>query len=268
MARIYATANSSNFREYSDGLSIGGGLALKPAPYLPILTWDSHRNAGIVIKKGTIISITSDGYIVPCNGGIADQTYTYTQLDIDNEVIDFDLWATTQGAVEAAGASSENQEALLPVGLARYDIYRWDMGEDPWYRPQTEVAILEDRLVLIALDETHESEYTYANGQWMVSDDEGFPVPLTLADMDLEVTVSGASGTGKLELDDVTAAFNQIVGRLIKVIDLETTDTHFTGGLEHSIPVPGLGLPGVETEGISDGIDTTTSKGLLIQLTF
>jgi len=268
MARIYATANSSTFREYSDGLRIGGGLALRPAPYLPILSWDDHRHAGIVIKKGTILSITSDGYIVPCNGGVSDQVYTYSQLDIDNDVIDFDLWATTQGVVAATGDSAENQEALLPVGFAQYDIYRWDMDNDPWYNVQTEVGILEDRLVLMALDETHEGSYTYANGQWMVSDEDGFPVPISLSDLGLTVAVDGAAGTGTLDVSSVTDAMNQIVGRLIKIIDLESTDPHFTGGLEQTIPVPGLGLPGIETDGISDGIDTTTKKGLLIQITF
>lgn len=266
MAKNVFTAKTSTFREYSDGIRVGGGLNFRPAPYLHIVEWDKNVEKGIVMKKGTIVSMTSDGYIVPANGGAA-QTITYDSRDIEEGVLDIDLWATTQGAVAAAGESSVSIPANYPIGVLQYDVFQWDMNEDPWYQIQKQIAILEDYFVMYAIDETRDNAYTYTPGMWVVPDTEGYPVPLDVSTIAISVTVSESSGTGTLDLSNV---LHQVVGRIIKVVDPENVemDEDFIAGLNYTIPLSGLNLVGTENDGVMPGMDATTKKGVLIQLGF
>lgn len=266
MAKTVFTAKTSTFREYSEGIRIGGGLNFRPAPYLHIVEWDKNIEKGVVMKKGTIVSITSDGYIVPANGGTA-QTITYDSRDIEEGVIDIDTWSSTPAAVESAGESSASIAANYPIGVLQYDVFQWDMNDDPWYQVQKQIAILEDYLVMYAIDETRDGENTYTPGLWVVPDTEGYPVPLDVSEIDIEVTVDGTAGTGTLDLSDV---LHQVVGRIIKVVDPGNVDMDedFIAGLEYTVPLSGLGLVGTENGGVMPGMDATTKKGVLIQLGF
>jgi len=144
-----------------------------------------------------------------------------------------------------------------------FDVYQWDMGKDPWYQVQDQVTILADRMILLAVDSAHAS-VQYQSGDILVLDGDGFPVPF-------DVTVDAAG------VYSVAAAVTMLkdmlkykVGRLVKVIDL-AKDTMFTGGLENVEYWPSefaSGLPGKQNGGVTDGIDETTKKGLLIQLEF
>lgn len=266
MAKTDFTAKTSTFREYSDGIRIGGGLNFRPAPYLHIVEWDKSIEKGIVMKKGTIVSMTEDGYIVPANGGSA-QTITYDSRDIEEGVIDIDTWASTPAAVETAGESSTSIAANYPIGVLQYDIFQWDMNVDPWYQIQKQIAILEDYFVMYAIDSTRDSAYDYTPGLWVVPDSKGYPIPLDVSEVPVTVAVDGSAGTGTLDLSNI---LHQVVGRIIKVVDPVNVemDEDFIAGLNYTIPLSGLGLVGTENGGVMPGMDATTKKGVLIQLGF
>jgi len=256
------------FKEYSDGVRIGGGLKFRPAPYLPILWYDKKVNKGVVIKKGTIVALDANNYIVPANGGV-EQTITYGSLDIQEGVVDIDNWSDylagsktyEESVVTTAGDATAKLAANYPIGVAQYDIFQWDLNNDPWYQIQPQVAILEDRFVLFALDSTYAS-YTYTPGTWVAPDGNGWPVPI---DLDTGLNADDISNATNINM---AAVLNQLVGRVIRVVDLSDADADMVAGFNYVTPVPGLGLPGSETNGYSDGIDTTTGKGVLIQLQF
>jgi len=350
-------AKINKMKEYSDGDRIGGGLKFRPAPYLPIITMDKQTDMGIVIKKGTIVSLDSNGYIVPANGGTA-QDVLYSSTDIEEGVIDLDSFGATNDAVAATGDCGSDIPANTPIGVAQYDMFQWDMEADPWYQIQRNVAILEDRMVLYALGTYNNifnqngtvdySGYTYSPGHWVVPDGNGYPVPITADSLAATVTVtnpkpqmvtetvtlsgdpvdieactaipalvegeypeSGYVGTfmlvsgtntvylGSVDADrnvdvggasaadytlvywtsdvdtaiesvesDVEGVLNQLVGRVVRHVDLSGDDSDMISGFDKVIPVPGLGLPGTETDGYGDGVDATTGEGVVIQLQF
>jgi len=262
---MYPVIQHEKMREYSDGIRFGGGLELRPAPYLPVVEVDRNLNAAKVIKKGTFVTLDEFGYVVPAFVG--KKTLTYGQYDVEFGVLDIDLFKTTKAAVTAAKTSTaELGETITigkPIGVAMFDIYQWDMDKDPWYKVQDQVTILADRMILLAVDSAHAS-VQYQSGDILVLDGSGFPVPF-------DVTVDAT------DVDSVAAAVTMLkdmlkykVGRLVKVIDL-AKDTMFTGGLENVEYWPSefaSGLPGKQNGGVTDGIDETTKKGLLIQLEF
>ncbi len=252
---MYPVAKHEKMREYSDGVRIGSGLGFKPAPYLPVVEWDPNLNTGIVIKKGDFVTLDQFGYVVPAFVG--EKTLTYGAYDIQLGVKDIDTFTgkVSDSAVAAAKTSSKklgttataNIKIGKPIGVAMFDVYAWDMGQDPWYQVQDNVTILADRMILLAVDSAHAS-VSYEAGDILVLDASGFPVPF----------------------DGDAADLPYGVGRLVKVIDL-TKQPDFTGGLEqveYFSPEFAEGLPGKQTAGVSDGIDLTTKKGLLIQLWF
>lgn len=51
-------------RVVSEGKVVGGGLNLKPAPYLPILEVVPDTPP-VVIKKGTFVTLDQNGYVIP-----------------------------------------------------------------------------------------------------------------------------------------------------------------------------------------------------------
>jgi hypothetical protein len=67
---------------------------------------------------------------------------------------------------------------------------------------------------------------------------------------------------------DVESVLNQLVGRVVRSVDLSGDDADMIAGFDKVIPVPGLGLPGTDTSGYGDGVDGTTGKGVVIQLQF
>ena len=257
MARILSSiplhpeAEHSNFREYSKGERFGAGLNLKPAPYLPIVKVDSTINAGVVIRKGTFVTLDENGFIVPAF--IGDKTLTYTDIDVSHGVIDIDTDAAVTQAktsTKTLGTDAADVKIGKPVGVVVADVYK--NYDDPWFEPQKGVTILTDYLVLVGVDSAHNA-VTYTPGDLLILDDSGFPVPLGV--------MSDIGDSEKL---------HYVVGKLVKIVDV-TAEPMFTGGLEYVEYEPesfATGLPGAQTNGISDGIDLTTKKGLLIQLRF
>ena len=252
-------AEHSDFREYCEGTRIGGGLKFAPAPYLPILKVDPILNAGVVIKKGTFVTLDSNGFLVPAFVG--SKSLVYTSVDVEHGVIDID----TDSAVSAQKTSIPTTKKIgtgatddvkigKPIGVVVQDVFK-DYN-DPWFTPQKGVAILNHYAVLIGLDTAHQF-VTYQVGDLLTLDLNGFPVPF-----DTTFTVTD-SNPQIVKLDDI----HFVVGRLIKVID--ATKDMFTGGLEYVEYEPAefaTGLPGSQTGGIMDGINLQTKKGLLIKL--
>ena len=243
---LYPSQEHSNFRKYSDGIQIGGGLNLKPAPYLPIVDVDPVLNAGIVIKKGTFVTLDANGYLVPAFVG--EKTLTYTQTDVEHGVVDIDTGGSLTGPKTSTNKLGTTETADVkigkPIGVALTDVFK-DYN-DPWFKPQKGVSLLQKAVILLGVDTAHDS-VAYTAGDLLVLDASGFPVPLASQE---------------------NVALDFVVGRLIKLIDV-VADPSFTGGLENVEYVPeefASGLPGKQTAGIMDGIDLTTKKGLLIQL--
>ncbi len=357
--------------EFTEGVRIGSGFNMRPAPYLPIKEYDSEVDMGVVIKKGTIVTFDKWGYLIPCTGGNS-VTLTYGALDVSNGVLDLDVFPT-QTAVTSGqiGATSTALDTNYPVGVAQYDIYQYCPADHDYYKLQDHVAVLEDYLVLYAVDAIMNDE-SYLPGSVVVPNSDGMPVPLSVGSVSdtttdtLEVQsfviTAGATAAGNITIGNVdgngsnvtvavttatttatlagaavasafsanpywtvvnttgTVSFtaktygnksaltftdtgttgvagtfstttqghsdlldsatlliksmNHKVGKVIRTIDLNSSsdsykvDKDFLGGYEAVIVVPGLNLPGQETNGIQPGIDTTTKKGVLIQLQF
>lgn len=77
-------------RVFSEGKVIGGGINLKPAPYLPIVEVVPDTPP-VVIKKGTFVSLDANGFLIP-----AFQTpaaLSYSAIDVQYGVIDIDTGA-------------------------------------------------------------------------------------------------------------------------------------------------------------------------------
>ena len=261
--------------------------------YSLTVTVDTSKNASVYLNGSETPLITGSaatglyipqlGLTVKALNDNADQTayfkfqyavgeaLEYGQYDVEFGVIDVDSYSTTKAAVTAPktstakiGTTSASDIKIgKPIGMTMFDVYQWDMGKDPWYQVQDPITILADRMILLAVDPAHK-DVAYEAGDILVLDPSGFPVPF-------DVTVDAAY------VDSVAAAVTMLkdtlkyhVGRLVKVIDL-AKEPMFTGGLENVEYWPSefaQGLPGKQNGGVTDGIDETTKKGLLIQLEF
>jgi len=178
---MYPVIKHEKMREYSDGIRFGGGLGLRPAPYLPVVEVDRNLNSAKVIKKGTFVTLDEFGFVVPAFVG--SKALVYGQYDVEFGVLDIDTFKTTKAAVTVTKTSTlelgDDVKVGKPLGVAMFDIYQWDMGKDPWYQVQDPVTILADRMILLAVDSAH-NNVTYESGDVLVLDADGFPVPLML----------------------------------------------------------------------------------------
>ncbi len=265
MARVFP-AISKKFEEVSRGERIGGGLVFKVAPYLPIVEYNDFERLAIVIKGGTVVAFDEFGYIVPANGGATDVTLTYSTMDVQHGVYDFDSFtgSIADPKVTAAKTTTDKLTANVPIGVAQYDIFRWDMNADPMYKVQKTFGLIEDWLILEPLESDMESTYgigaalgQYHSGALVTSDSKGRCVPFVPETATVSATGSAYS----------VVNLEQVVGKIIKVEDV-TKDPDFTGGYETVSTVPGLGLGGKEDGGLPHGIDATTKKGIFVQLQF
>jgi len=264
---LYPEAKHEKMREYSDGIRIGGGLKLRPAPYLPIIEVDKNLDKGIVLKKGTFVTLDANGFVVPAKKSAS--ALTYGQYDIDYGTLSIDDWANGT-KVSATGNSTKTLgpggdiSTGKPIGILMFDVYAWDLGNDPWYQVQDPVTVLADRMVLLAVPESHDA-VTYEPGDILVIDDDGAfvsPFNPVFDGEDLAATQTQIANAMK----DLKFG----VGRVVKVIDLNA-DADWTAGLENVKYFPpdfANGLPGEQNGGITDGIDETTKKGILVQLWF
>lgn len=91
-------------------------VAYKPDKSLPVVFMDLELRDWVVIAKGTVVAVNSNGDLVPANGG-ATQTYTYTVNDQNAGVIE------QNGSVAVAGDTYSNP-ANTPVGVAPADFFQ------------------------------------------------------------------------------------------------------------------------------------------------
>jgi len=249
----------SNFRVLGEGKVLGHGVTLKPAPYLPIVDVDTENKLAVVIKKGTFVTFDQYGYLVPAKK--VATTLTYTATDVEYKVFDIDSFTNdldNDTKVSAAKTSTATLgpdgtiKTYFPIGILALDAFQYTA--DPWFKPQDNLTLIQDSLVLVALDSAHESQ-SYEPGSLLVLDDNGYPIPIG------DLVIDGTN-----EIFDATQ-LNWAIGRLVKVIDLEA-EPEWKNALDMVI-VPPVGqpyIPGSHNSGVSDGFDVTTKKALLIQL--
>ena len=256
---IYPELKAGKMREYQEGERLSGGLKFRPAPYLPVKKFDQTYQIGVVIEKGDVVTLDQFGFLVPAFQG--EKTLSYTAIDVQLGVFDLDSFTGKKDdqAVSAAKTTTKkigttdtaNVKIGAPIGVAMYDIFQWDLERDPWFQVQPEVAVLCDKAILLALDPDHAS-VSYLPGQLLMVDDKGFPVPF----------------------DGNAAKLQYVIGRLVKVIDV-AADPDWLGGVQNVVYFPEAfrptHLPGRQSMEnasvvVTEGIDQTTKKGLVIQL--
>lgn len=249
--------------EYTEGVRIASGLKLRPAPYLPVVKYDAEMKRGIVLEAGTIVSLDQYGYVVPANGGV-NTVFDYTALDVSEGVFDVRTFTNkkTDARVTAPASGVSGIAANKPLGVVFRDYHVWDMLADPSYQMDLEVTILADWMVLAALPTGYDPE-NYKPGTLIVPDSKGWYAPFTVAA--ISDTITDVQEASLAVIDNVSAALEQVVGRVVKVIDL-AADPSWAGGYDKVITVPGLGLPGMENDGVLDGMDPITKKAVVIQL--
>jgi len=206
----------SRMIEMNDGERIGSGFNVRPAPYLPIIEFDSENDIGIVMKKGTIVTFDSNGYLIPCTGGSALVTLTYTALDVTYEVYDLDTMNSTPAALTATKTTTAKLVANYPVGVLQYDVQQYQPDNHYYYHIQDHVAILEDKLVLFALDATRAGAHTWTPGVTVIPDAYGHPIPLTadtfediatdIKEVQTFTVATGATDSGNITVGGVAVA--------------------------------------------------------------
>jgi len=211
---MYPVIKHEKMREYSDGIRFGGGLDLRPAPYLPVVEVDRNLNAAKVIKKGTFVTLDSNGFVVPAFVG--EKALEYGQYDVEFGVIDVDSYSTTKAAVTEPKTSTvklgttDTADIKIgkPIGITMFDVYQWDMGKDPWYQVQDPMTILADRMVLLAVDQAH-NNVAYEAGDMLVLDADGFPVPfddVVVPTLELDFVTLDSNGDVKVGGAETEAA--------------------------------------------------------------
>lgn len=263
MPLITRKGSVKKFAEYTEGVRIASGLKLRPAPYLPVVKYDTEMKRGIVLEAGTIVSLDQFGYVVPANGGV-DSVFNYTVLDVAEGVYDITTFTNkkTDARVAAPAEAVPGLRGNKPLGVVFRDYHVWDMQADPSYQMDLEVTILADWMILVALSGDYDSS-EYLPGTLIVPDSTGWYVPLAVSS--ISDAIEDVQSAAAAIIANISAALEQVVGRVVKVIDLEADPT-WTGGYEKVITVPGLGLPGMENGGVLDGMDPVTKKAAVIQL--
>ena len=260
MARV-RKAKDVLFRVIEDCASISGGIKNRPAPYLPIIEWDYENEVGIVIKAGQIVARDEDGYLVPANGGVASDL-TYTQLDVDESIVDVDGDLVTVGTVQDALAAN------VPVGIAAHDILAYKFHEDPTYKFQEGAVILKQGLAMYALPET-DSELSFelveVNDTYVPG---SFLVPAALGKVDLaDMTDLVTSDDTTVDYAKLQTLLEQKFGRVEMVVDA-SANKELLNMMNVVYPAIGFNLPGYETGGANNGIHPLTKKALIVYYNF
>lgn len=251
-------AKERRFRELRTWGVIGAGLGLRPAPYLPILEYDHDQDAGIVIKEGTVVAFDANGYIVPANGGVA-QDLVYTALDVNDGVYDkatFTNDLVNNAKVASAKTVSDGLDANVPIGVVEHDVYAFRYFNDPSYKFQDGISVMTKFMAMWALDSAH-AALSWETGKFVTVGTDGLPAPMGALSVD----------EGGTDTVDIKSALEQKIGRVVTVADA-SADKTWVGGMEYVYPVPGIGLPGYETDGANNGIDKDTKKAVIVMCEF
>lgn len=259
MARV-RKAKDVLFRVIEDCASISGGIKNRPAPYLPIIEWDYENEVGIVIKAGQIVARDEDGYLVPANGGVASDL-TYTQLDVDESIVDVDGDLVTVGTVQDALAAN------VPVGIAAHDILAYKFHEDPTYKFQEGAVILKQGLAMYALPESgNELSFELVEIDSYVPG--SFLVPAALGKVDLaDMTDLVTGDTTTVAYTKLQTLLEQKFGRVEMVVDA-SVNKELLNMMNVVYPAIGFNLPGYETGGANNGIHPLTKKALIVYYNF
>ena len=259
MARV-RKAKDVLFRVIEDCASISGGIKNRPAPYLPIIEWDYENEVGIVIKAGQIVARDEDGYLVPANGGVAFDL-TYTQLDVDESIVDVDGDLVTVGTVQDALAAN------VPVGIAAHDILAYKFHEDPTYKFQEGAVILKQGLAMYALPESG-SELSFELVEIDSYVPGSFLVPAALGKVDLADMTDLVTGDATtVDYAKLQTLLEQKFGRVEMVVDA-SANKELLNMMNVVYPASGFNLPGYETGGANNGIHPLTKKALIVYYNF
>ncbi len=252
MARV-RKAKDVLFRVIEDCASISGGIKNRPAPYLPIIEWDYENEVGIVIIAGQIVARDKDGYLVPANGGDAS-VLTYTQLDVDEGIVDVDGNPVTLAA-------------NVPVGIAAHDILAYKFHEDPTYKFQEGAVILKQGLAMYALPES-DKELSFELVKIGSYVPGSFLVPAALGKVDLaNMTELVTGNTTSVDYAKLQTLLEQKFGRVEMVVDA-SVNKELLNMMNVIYPAIGFNLPGYETGGANNGIHPLTKKALIVYYNF
>ncbi len=184
-------------------------LAYKPNRSLPVVMMDLELRDFIVVGKGTIVSVDTNGDLVPANGGNS-ATYTYTINDQNAGVI------KTNGSLAVSGDTFTNA-ANIPVGVAPTDYFQDISNRYNNYKMQTvALGILCERVVEVPY-------FSFAD--LGVADDAA----VTAASVNVKVggvAYDSTSTTGLVNTDFVKADVN---GKYIKWVDGSDSVTQIVG---------------------------------------
>lgn len=172
-------------------------LAYKPDKSLPVVFMDLELRDWIVVAKGTIVAVNSNGDLVPANGGTLNGVsypvaYTYTINDQNAGVIE------QNGSLAVAG-DTYSSAANFPVGVApmdyfqdisnRYNNYKMNtialgilcerVVEVPYFSwadlgvstSAQAMALIQTKIGGVAYD--YSSSLALTNGCWLMSDANG-----------------------------------------------------------------------------------------------
>ena len=265
MARV-RKAKDVLFRVIEDCASISGGIKNRPAPYLPIIEWDYENEVGIVIKAGQIVARDEKGYLVPANGGVAFNL-TYTQLDVDEGIVDVNGDPVTVGTVQDDALALA---ANVPIGIAAHDILAYKFHEDPTYKFQEGAVILKQGLAMYALPESGSKllpfELVKVNDRYVPG---AFLIPAALGKVDLADMTDLVTGGATTEVFTKLQTFlEQKFGRVEMVVDASVKNKELLNMMNVVYPASGFNLPGYETGGANNGIHPITKKALIVYYNF
>jgi hypothetical protein len=250
-ARGYERTGFARFHELSQGVRPTLAEAAKPASFLPVKLKDEYFNEWWVLLAGTIVSIErtigSVNRIVPAIGAAA-QNIVYGANDI-NYTVDVDtIVAGDPTLVAAAGTAVQQLPANKPIGWAWHHYYSASIEERLInYEIQPFVSILCDYEIEIPL----------------LGEENGIDQSFVAGDL-VKPSVSGSEyGVPEKWVNGVDSA-ELICGRIL-FRDTIPTGVNSRSRIDLQKPVKGLGLTGVENDGVPRHLDeylygSTTSK--------
>lgn len=117
-------------------------VAYKPATDIPVTFMDMELKDWVVMPKGLIVAIDSNGFLVPANGGdTTNGAYAYT-IDDQNAGV-----RKADGTLAVAGDTA-SVTANIPVGVLPLDVYQDTKGRYLNYKLQSDaIGILCERVV-------------------------------------------------------------------------------------------------------------------------
>jgi len=231
-------------QEISEGFR--PALSLKPAPYLPIVDTFGVEGDPVVIPAGRLIALDAWNNIVPANCGAA-ATISYSATDATYGTPKYDA-AESEGLGDAVAAgptpASFSLVANYCIGYAAFDmVQNQELNGQPSslnYQVQTnQKGIVCDYMVEYPIRTTNQMDAT--PGDLIVPDNAnpGHWMPLKAGDF----TAIDAATLYKL--------LTNVVGKVMRVDAISVIDN-----LDKVETVPGFGVTGAETNGISNHLSS------------